>query len=135
MAYYNNPYITNYGFQQPSYQQPAQSSGFVPIPSEEAARSCPIQRGSSVTFRDENLPYIYIKTLGFGQLDSPVFEKYRLVKEDSQNSLRQPESIKEDVLPVYATKAEFEALREEVEKLRKELGDEQYHTDDHAGKI
>ena len=122
MAYFNNPYYPNQNFYQQNYQQ--QNNGFVPIPNEEAARSCPIQRGSSVTFRDENLPYIYIKTLGFGQLDSPVFEKYRLVKETSQNTQIQTVEDKPDSLPIYVTKSEFEALREDVEKLRKELGDE-----------
>lgn len=128
MAYYNNQYYP-YGYQQPnySYQQQAQtvqSNSFVPIASEEDARNCPIQRGTSVTFRDENLPYIYIKTLGFGQLDSPVFEKYRLIKENAQNIHTEPEKEKEDSLPIYVTKNEFEALREEVDKLRKELGDD-----------
>ena len=94
------------------------------IPREEDARNYPIQRGNSVTFRDENLPYIYIKTLGFGQLDLPVFEKYRLVKENAQIAQIQPEKVTDDTLPIYVTKTEFEALREDVERLRKELGDE-----------
>lgn len=122
MAYYNNPFYPTQNYYQQNYQQ--QNTGFVPISSEEAARNCPIQRGSSVTFRDENLPYIYIKTLGFGQLDPPVFEKYRLVKETSQNAQIQTVEDKSDSLPIYVTKSEFEALREDVEKLRKELGDE-----------
>lgn len=127
MAYYN--YYPNYGYQQPNYNyqqqaQTVQSNSFVPIASEEDARNCPIQRGTSVTFRDENLPYIYIKTLGFGQLDSPVFEKYRLIKENAQNIRTEPEKGKDDNLPIYVTKTEFEALREDVERIRKELGDE-----------
>lgn len=123
MALYNQFYnpIQNYGYSQPNYNQ---TGGFVPVPSEEDARNCPIQRGTSITFRDENLPYIYIKTLGVGQLESPVFEKYRIVKENAQNPHIQPEKIKDDDLPIYVTKAEFEALREDVERLRKELGDE-----------
>lgn len=122
MAYYNQYYPM---YQQPNYNyQQVQNSGFVAIPSEEDARNYPIQRGNSVTFRDENLPYIYIKTLGFGQMDLPVFEKYRLVKENTQNAQIQPEKVTDDTLPIYVTKAEFEALREDVERLRKELGDE-----------
>lgn len=122
-------YYPNYGYQLPNYnyQQPTQqiqSNTFVPIASEADARNFPIQRGTSVPFRDENLPYIYIKTLGFGQLDSPVFEKYRLIKENSQDIHTEPEKDKDDTLPIYVTKTEFEALREEVFKLRKELGDE-----------
>ena len=139
MAYFNpnNPYYQNYFA--PNYngyamqgQQPIQGAGFVPIPSEEDARGYPIQRGSSITFRDENLPYIYIKTLGFGQLDSPIFEKYRITKEDAP-SIRRAETAppreETDKLSNYVTKAEYgqicdeiDSIRETVERLRKELG-------------
>ena len=50
-------------------------------------------------------------------------QKYRLVKEDAQNIQKQSERDENDTLPIYVTKAEFEALREDVEKLRKELGE------------
>lgn len=68
---------------QPSYQsQQIQSSGFIPVPSEEVARNYPVAPGNSVTFKNENAPYVYTKTMGFSQLDRPVFEKYKLVRED-----------------------------------------------------
>ena len=72
---YNNPYF------QPQYQQP-QQTGLVSVPNIEAARNYPVAPGNSVTFKDENAPYIYTKTQGFSQLDHPVFEKYRLTKEE-----------------------------------------------------
>ena len=59
-----------------------QSGGFVPVPNEDVARNYPVGNGLSVTFKDENAPYVYTKTMGFSQLDRPVFEKYRLVKEE-----------------------------------------------------
>lgn len=129
MAFYNQYYTPSYA-QTPGYQTqtPAiQDGGFVMIASEQDAWSYPVRHGTSVMFRDEKLPYIYTKTLGFSQMDSPIFEKYRLVKEtpqSSQNAQNAPEKESKDILPIYATKAEFEALREEVERLRKELGDE-----------
>ena len=135
MAYYNNNYPNyaygpNYAYN-PNYQSQQTSSCFVPIPSEDMARSYQVARGTSVTFRDENLPYIYIKTLGVGQLDSPLFEKYRLIKEDSQNAQKEPKEETMDNLPIYITKSEFEPFRDELEtlkeyvgKIRKELGDE-----------
>lgn len=133
MAYFNNPY-GNYNYNgnyNPNYQGQSVSNGFVPIPSEDAARAYPVAHGASVTFRDENLPYIYIKTLGFGQLDSPMFEKYRLVKENTQNPQNQPLNQQTEDLSNYVTKAEFGTLakeygllKESVERLRKELGDE-----------
>lgn len=128
-----NPFYQNYYNQGYAAQEPqTQSNAFVPIPSEEDARSYPIRRGSSITFRDENLPYIYIKTLGFGQLDSPIFEKYRITKEDTP-SIRRAESAppreEMDKLSNYVTKSEYgqicdeiDALKETVERLRKELG-------------
>ena len=61
---------------------------------------------------DEKLPYIYTKTLGFSQMDLPVFEKYRLTKEDA-------DAPKEEV--VFVTKTEFDELRDTVTQLRKEL--------------
>lgn len=137
MALYN-PYYQNYtpAYQNynPTYPQQTQSQtiqngGFVTVQSEEEARSYPVQHGMSVTFRDENAPYIYTKTLGFGQLDSPTFEKYKLIKENAQIA---PKSEKTEDFPSYITKTEFEPLREElralqkqVDDLRKELGDEQ----------
>lgn len=128
-----NPFFQNYYNQGYAAQGPqTQSNAFVPIPSEEDARGYPIQRGSSITFRDENLPYIYIKTLGFGQLDSPIFEKYRITKEDAP-VIRRAESAppreEMDKLSNYVTKAEYgqicdeiDTLKETVERLRKELG-------------
>lgn len=131
MAYYNpyiNPQYQNYGYQQP---QTIQNGGFVTVQSEEEARAYPVAHGMSVTFRNENTPYIYTKTLGFSQMDSPVFEKYRLTKENVQDAHNEPKIEKSEDLPIYLTKGEFEpfreelrALKEQMEALRKELGDE-----------
>ena len=140
MAYYN-PYFQNYNFNpnyNPGYatQAPpppvAQGGDFVPIPSEEDARNFPIQRGTSITFKDENLPFIYIKKLGMGQLDSPTFEVYEIKKRTPQSTQRAesaPLREETDNLSNYVTKAEYgamcdeiEHIRETVERLRKELG-------------
>ena len=59
-----------------------QNGGFVSVPSEEDARRYPVAPGNSVTFKNENAPYVYTKTMGFSQLDRPLFEKFRLVKEE-----------------------------------------------------
>ena len=85
MAYpfnnYSYPYQQN--FQQP-YQQPQQiqNSGFVSVRSIEEAFNWPVAPGNSITFKDENAPFVYTKTKGFSPLEQPTFEKYRLVKED-----------------------------------------------------
>ena len=87
MAYNYNPNYFYPNLQQQQMQQPQQiqqaQSGFVSVRSEAEARSYPVAYGNSVTFKDENAPYIYTKTMGFSQLDRPIFDKYKLVKEDA----------------------------------------------------
>lgn len=133
MAYFNNIY-PNYSYNYQQNYQPnrtIQDGGFVSVRSEEEAKSCPIAHGTSIMFKDETAPYIYTKTLGFGQFDSPTFEKYRLIKETPQNAQKDFIEEKAEDLPIYVTKSEFEPFREELERLkekmgqlRKELGDE-----------
>lgn len=135
MAYYNN-YYPNYAYNG-AYHQPQQgiqNGGFVTVQSEEEARSYPVGHGMSVTFRDENAPYIYTKTLGFGQFDSPAFERYKLTKETTQSTRKggnAPVTEKAEDSPPYVTKGEYEALCEElkdirrtVEELRREMENE-----------
>lgn len=111
MANYYNPYM-NY----PQYQtqQTIQSGGFVSVPTVEQARSYPVAPGNSVTFKIENAPYICTKTQGFSPLDVPVFEKYRLIKEDDtpvqQNHAQ------------YALKTDLDKISNELEAIKKELG-------------
>lgn len=89
--YYTNPYNYQQAYQlqtqqqMPQQTQPLQiqNGGFVPIRSEQEARNYPVAPGNSVTFKDETAPYVYTKTMGFSSLDRPIFEKYRLIKEDA----------------------------------------------------
>ena len=75
---------------QQQQQQASQASGFVSVRSEEEARNYPVAYGNSVTFKDENAPYIYTKTMGFSQLDRPIFDKYKLVKEETEINVQMP---------------------------------------------
>ena len=92
MAYQYYP-----NFYQPQAQQMAQmpqaqqTSGFVSVRSEAEARSYHVAYGNSVTFKDETSPYIYTKTMGFSQLDRPIFDKYKLVKEEATEEIIMPE--------------------------------------------
>lgn len=107
--------------QQPTIQQ----SGFVPVRSEQEARSYPVAPGNSVTFKDENAPYCYVKTMGFNQLDQPTFERYRLVKEDSpvmaQNTPTTQESAEGSKHTDYALKSDLDAIWSELEALQDKL--------------
>ena len=74
-------------FNYPMYQQQipqmqSQPNGFVSVRSEAEARAYPVAYGNSVTMKDETAPYIYTKSMGFSQLDRPIFDKYKLVKEE-----------------------------------------------------
>lgn len=85
--YYPN-YLQNY---QTSYQAPQaqaspqatqEQSAFISVQDEQQARNWPIAPGASLTFKNEKEPYIYTKTAGLSQFEQPVFEKYRITKEE-----------------------------------------------------
>ena len=59
----------NYPQNSQSFPQQIQNGGFIPVPSEEVARNYPVAPGNSVTFKNENAPYVYTKTMGFSQID------------------------------------------------------------------
>lgn len=138
---YQNPYYypqfpQNYpqNFQQnfPQQMQQAQTQsqqiqngGFVCIHGEQEARNYPVGVGMSVTFKDETAPYIYTKTMGFSQLDTPRFEKFKLVKEEvpvlnaeASNKDKKDEGID---LSIYVTKTEFEAFKSLVDGIEAEI--------------
>lgn len=149
---YNNYYsgyqpMMGYPYQQqfqPNYQQQAysnaqmqmtaqnqqtqpqiQNGGFIQVHNEDEARNYPIAPGNSVTFKDENAPYVYTKTMGFSQLDRPIFEKYRLVKEeDLQTAQNQPVNAPNpqaaDMID-YALKTDLTALQTEIDALKQRI--------------
>ena len=86
--YYPNFYQQQAQMPQIPQAQAQQTSGFVSVRSEAEARSYPVAYGNSVTFKDETSPYIYTKTMGFSQLDRPIFDKYKLVKEDASEPVQ-----------------------------------------------
>ena len=122
--------MPNYNYFPQNYQpmtyqsQPLQiqNGGLISVRNEMEARNYPIASGTSITFKDESQPYVYVKTMGFSQLDRPTFEKFRLIKEDAtettqmgQISTKQQESIN---LSDYVLKTDFEALRKEFEAFK-----------------
>lgn len=101
----------------PSTQQ--MQSSFVSVRSESEARNYPVAYGNSVTFKDENAPYIYTKTMGFSQLDRPTFDKYKLVKESPQDVPETSEKPKYDNDVVEKLQDEIKAIWSELEALKK----------------
>lgn len=131
MAY---PYFQGYPSYNPMYyqqlqnmQQPQQNTqqttqiqngGFVMVKDISEALNYPVAPGNSVTFKNENQPYIYTKTLGFSQLDQPVFETFKLVKEERAET---PITASEDIVGQFLTLDEGNALRAELDALKAEL--------------
>ena len=112
-SYY--PQMQNmYASQQQSNPQQIRSGGIVSVASEDEARRYPVAPGYTVTMRDETGPYLYEKTMGYSQLDQPVFRKARIVFEDdaqnTQNKQEEPPAPK----VVYAELKQLEALRDAV---------------------
>ena len=134
MAY---PYYQNYPYN-PMYYQPQQNvqtqspqiqnGGFVMVKSVNEAMNYPVAPGNSVTFKIEGQPYICSKTLGFSQLDQPIFEKYRLVKEENINDSVEkindnPKTEIENKKPTieYLTLEDASKITNELNNLREEV--------------
>ena len=112
MAYNFNPYMYQ---QQPQMAQ----NGFVSVRSIEEAYNYPVAPGNSITFKDENSPFVYTKTKGFSPLEQPVFEKYRLVKveEPPQCAQIMPKSE-----PNY--ESQIKLLWDEINAIKAKIGQE-----------
>lgn len=106
-------------------QSTIQQSGFVLVPSEQEARNYPVAPGNSITFKDENAPYCYVKTMGFNQLDRPTFERYRLVKEDNpvtaQKAPASADSTEGSKDTAYALKSDLGAIWGEIDAIKEKL--------------
>ena len=124
MPAYNGYYPANY---QPYYQQPYQQmqlaqqqaqmqqrqNEFIRVRSKEEAMNYPVAPSNSVTFINEVAPYCYVKTMGASQLDRPVFETYKLVKEEDESK-----TISDNEKQL---KNDYSALKTDIEKLVKEV--------------
>jgi len=97
------------------FQQPMQiqNGGFVSVRSIDEARNYPVAQGTSVTFKDELAPYVYTKTQGFSQLDRPIFEKYKLIKEEDTPQIEQPQ---------YALQSDIESIKQQIGLLAEAIG-------------
>lgn len=114
-----NPYLQQLQ-QMQAQQQGAVNNSLVNVRSEAEARNYPVAPGNSVTFKDENAAYIYTKTMGFSQLDRPVFEKFKLVREaeTAQNDVLGQEP---NTLSSETEKTKIEALSLEIEGIKKDI--------------
>lgn len=125
MPNYNYPYYPtqtnayptqmNVGPTQPTQTIPQiQDGGFVTIPNADMVYNYPVAMGKCVTFKVEGKPIIIEKSMGFSQLDSPKIERYRLVKEDSENNdsgeygMSELDKVKSDIKDIWGKLDEIE---------------------------
>lgn len=131
MPNYYNPYQPNFPVQTPYQNQmnvgPAQptqpqiqNGGLVFAPSEAYARNYSVAPGNSVLFKDESAPYMYSKTMGFSQLDQPIFKRFRLIEEESEGAAGIPEKEEIDIRPINKA---IESLKDDVELIWAEIED------------
>lgn len=106
-----NPYYSQYPVSPP--EPPKIQYSVVNAPSVDYAKSYPVAPGNSVSFKIENQPFLCTKTMGFSPLEKPVFETYRLVKEDEAE-------IAEDK-PEYVLKEELAAIESRLAEIEKSL--------------
>jgi uncharacterized glyoxalase superfamily metalloenzyme YdcJ len=105
-------------------QYQIQNGGFICVPSEEDARRYPVDPGNSVTFKNENAPYVYTKTMGFSQLDRPLFEKFRLVKEediDVQNEENKTNEASDSEPIKYLVQEDLSPLVKDIKHLQTKI--------------
>lgn len=94
-----------------------QSGGFVSVRSMEEAFNYPIAPGNSITFKDENAPYVYTKTKGFSPLEQPIFEKYRLVKEEDET----PQSVAKTAQDAPNYDEQIKALWDQINAIKAQI--------------
>lgn len=127
MAFVNNPYLNPYIYGSQPVQPQAttqQSSSIVPIASEQEARSYPVGLGNSVMFQNESEPFrFYAKTMGKSVLDTPIFEKFHLVKDDGNvTDAAETNSNKEEIdLSVYALKDDFKPILAQLNNIKNDI--------------
>lgn len=91
---------------------------FVQVANENVAKNYPVGYGNIVIFKDENEPKIYVKSMGFSQLESPIFESYRREENKPVSATANSDS---NNLPYDELKAEITALKSEIEALKEKI--------------
>lgn len=109
--------------QQPQQAPQIQNGGFVFVKDINEARNYAVAPGNSVTFKIESQPYICTKTLGFSQLDQPIFEVFKLVKEDNEwKSDAKPMELTEDIPVIeYLPLEDADQMRVEMQQMKSEI--------------
>lgn len=115
-------YYSQQQAQTPQPTQQMQSGGFLPAPNEAYVMSYPVGLGNCVTFKIEGKPIVMEKSMGFSQLDAPKIDRYRLVKEEVEEPVNQPEKEEIDLdtikLSIDKANEQIEAIWAEINEIK-----------------
>ena len=119
MPNYNYPYYPTQNNTFPTQMnvgstQTIQDGGFVTIPNAEMAYNYPVGMGKCVTFKVEGKPIIIEKSMGFSQFDSPKIERYRLVKETTE----EPEFSEKELADIDKVKSDIKEIWGEINEIK-----------------
>lgn len=125
--------LQNQYYQQPmnNYMMPQQYQNFQPqqrqdltnfnyVRDRAEAENWPIAPGNRLIFEDQSGSYFYIKSLGFGPNDRPMFSSYKLeqpVKEEPKQENKYEQDLNATKLEVNSLKDSLNELKELVTKL------------------
>ena len=117
--------MNNYQSNMQQQPQQIQNGGFISVHNIQEAFNYPVAPGNSVTFKDENSPYIYVKTKGFSQLEEPTFKKFRLIEENDTQQQESTTTVTGQTVNYadFAKQADVTALWSEIKKKKKQIAD------------
>lgn len=104
---------------------------FVPVANENVAKNYPVGYGNTVIFKDENEPKLYVKTMGYSQLESPIFESYikEVNKPISDDVKEKPMTLSYDDL-----KSEIDDLKGQIKGIKDRLSNRNNQNDKRGDK-
>jgi len=89
------------------------------VTSEEVAKTYPVAYGNTVVFQEGD--HIYVKKMGYSQLEAPVFEKYVREVVTPEIPLSNTEDNK---VTLEELKSKIGALESEIQAIRNEMRDD-----------
>ena len=115
-------YNPNFPFINQIPQQNNQGTYFIPIHSEDEILNYPVAPGNSVYFKHESQPFIYTKTMGMSQFETPKYTKHQLT--EVPMTMANPiasQPIEEK--PKYLVSDDLKPIFDEIAMLQKETED------------
>lgn len=103
-----------------------QNGGIMHVRNMQEAFNYPVAPGTSVTFKDETAPRVYVKTRSFSQMEQPIFDVYELKKiEEATQERNYSHSEEKTENPIdlsdYALKIDTDEIRKSEDDIRKEI--------------